>query len=68
MSRAPKRLKQRPSNGHNGLQHTRREMSRDGSMPICHCIDAACDKLDNIYCSIYIYITQAGEAGGIIRG
>lgn len=68
MNRAPKRSKQRLSNGHSALQHTRREMSRDGSMPICHCIDAAYDKLDDIYCSIYIYITQAGEAGRIIRG
>ena len=68
MSRAPRWSKQRPSNGHSGLQHTRREMSRDGSMPICHCIDAASDKLDDIYCSIYIFITQAGEAGGISRG
>ena len=26
--------------------------------------DAASDKLDDIYCSIYRYITQAEEAGG----
>ena len=57
-SRASKRLKQRPSNGHSAPRHTQQGMSRDGSMPICHCIDAASDKLDDIYCSIYIYITQ----------
>ena len=59
MSKAPRRLKQRQSNGHSALRrHTLQEMRRDCSMPICHCIDDAASDSSTIFTAPYIDISH----------
>ena len=58
MSKGPKRLKQRPSNGHSALRQTRREMRRDVQCQfVIHCIDAASDS-STIFTAPYINISH----------